>query len=68
MRPDELPLYQAEQIKLDDEYYCMLMAPSGDSKIEDVFSKELDLKYVDQISESIINKIADIKTPSNNNS
>ena len=54
VRPDEWPLYQAEQIKLDDEYYCMLMAPSGDSKIEDVFSKELDLKYVDQINESII--------------
>ena len=53
VRPDELPLYQAEQIKLDDEYYCMLMAPSGDYKIEDVFSKELDLKYVDQINESI---------------
>lgn len=47
-RPDELPLYQAEQIKLDDEYYCMLMAPSGDSKTVDVFSEELDLNYIEQ--------------------
>ena len=48
VRPDELPLYQAEQIKLDDEYYCMLMAPSGDSKTVDVFSEELDLNYIEQ--------------------
>lgn len=48
VRPDELPLYQAEQIKLDDEYYCMLMAPTGDSKTVDVFSEELDLNYIEQ--------------------
>lgn len=48
VRPDELPLYQAEQIKLDDEYYCMLLAPSGDSKTVDVFSEELDLNYIEQ--------------------
>lgn len=48
VRPDELPLYQAEQIKLDDEYYCMLLAPSSDSKTVDVFSEELDLNYIEQ--------------------
>ena len=53
IRPDVLPLYQAEQIKLDDEYYCMLIAPSGDYKTEDVFSEELDLKYVEQTKGSI---------------
>ena len=57
VRPDELPLYQAEQIKLDDEYYCMLMAPTGDSKTVDVFSEELDLNYIEQTKYS--NKIID---------
>ena len=59
-RPDELPLYQAEQIKLDDEYYYMLLAPSGDFNSVDVFAEEQDLNYVEQ-NESYIGKTEELR-------
>lgn len=40
-----MPLYQAEQIRLDEGYYFTLVAPTEGSWILDVFDKKLQLDY-----------------------
>lgn len=44
-RPDSLPLYQAEQICLDEGYYYTLVAPSEGSWTLDVFDEKSQLNY-----------------------
>ena len=44
-RPETLPLYQAEQICLDEGFYYTLVAPSEGAWILDVFEEESQLDY-----------------------
>lgn len=45
-RPDALPLYQAEQLCLDEDYYYTLVAPSEGARVVDVFENKLQLDYM----------------------
>ncbi len=45
-RPDALPLYQAEQLHLDEGFYYTLVAPSEESAIVGIFEDELPLDYI----------------------
>ena len=60
-RPKGLPIYQAEQIQLDDEFYFTLLAPHEEQKVEDVFVAEQELEYCcnDEQSTQILDVTSD---------
>lgn len=59
-RPDKLPLFEAEQIQLDDKYYFSIIAPSEDYIIEDIFTEKLICtKTTDDCTDGIIDVNSD---------
>ncbi len=59
-RPDALPIYQAEQIKIDNDFYCSLKMPSEeDFKIIDVFQQNLKLEITEYESLEIVDISSD---------
>ncbi len=43
-RPDKMPMYQMEQMKINGQYYCTLIMPTADVKVIDVFTDAMPLK------------------------
>ena len=43
-RPVNLPIYQVEQIRLNNNFYFSIKSPSDNFEMEDIFSEQTDLK------------------------
>lgn len=59
-RPDRLPVYQAEQVKIDNDYYYSLKMPEvEDFKIIDIFKDQLELEISADESLEIVDVSSD---------
>src|SRR5699024_8739599 len=59
-RPDGLPVYQAEQIKIDNDYYYSLKMPEvKDFKIREIFRQHLELEISADESLEIVDVSSD---------